>query len=512
MANPKHIKWLLDGVESWNARREQEDFEPDFADANIYEEFHKAGKINSDGHIPLSRINLSRASFLESRLSSRFTTGGAVFRHANLRFANLQNSQLANSRLDGAVLCGANLTGANLSSASLCGAKMSSARLHGTELFQADLTDAKLGLAYCVNANLSSATLVGTDLATANLTGTDLGWSRPWEAKLYQDSDSSSRAYTNAGYDKRINCIADLIKKCFDLRAHHADDVLYFRGEHTNTWELRPSVMRSSQGDVVSLRVRESDMLLELMSRRPEDFNDTTSALAQWVLAQHHGLKTRLLDVTRNPLVALFAACESDRNTGRVHVFSVPRELVKPFNSDTISIIANFSKLSRDEQYLLLGWTGDDIEEREPDSQFQYIYENAMRRLYHLIRQEKPHFKERIDPRDLFRVFVVEPQQLFERIRAQSGAFLISAFHERLERSEVLHWNPGIPIYDHYTLEVPKKKKQRILNELRLLNITRETLYPGLDEAAKAVTQRHLALIVHKGNPGLFKFNADIPR
>ena len=34
-------------------------------------------------------------------------------------------------------------------------------------------------------------------------------------------------------------------------------------------------------------------------------------------------------------------------------------------------------------------------------------------------------------------------------------------------------------------------KKQPILDELRLLNITRETLYPGLDEAAAAVIQRH---------------------
>ena len=89
----------------------------------------------------------------------------------------------------------------------------------------------------------------------------------------------------------------------------------------------------------------------------------------------------------------------------------------------------------------------------------------------------------------MFRVFVVEPQRSFERIRAQSGAFLISAFHERFERDEILKWNAGIPVYDHYMLTVSGKSKEYLINELRLLNITCESLFPGLDEAAKAVTQ-----------------------
>ena len=52
MANHEHIKWLLEGVDKWNARREQQDFDPDFVGANIYEEFQQSQKINKDGHIP----------------------------------------------------------------------------------------------------------------------------------------------------------------------------------------------------------------------------------------------------------------------------------------------------------------------------------------------------------------------------------------------------------------------------------------------------------------------------
>ena len=120
------------------------------------------------------------------------------------------------------------------------------------------------------------------------------------------------------------------------------------------------------------------------------------------------------------------------------------------------------------------------------------VLAEAKHHLYYSIRQEKPSFEQRIDPRDLFRVFIVEPQRMFERIRAQSGAFIISAFHERFERDEVLKWNKDIPIYSHFVLNVPRAKKEALLEDLRLLNVTRETLFPSVDEAATAITKRIL--------------------
>ena len=156
----------------------------------------------------------------------------------------------------------------------------------------------------------------------------------------------------------------------------------------------------------------------------------------------------------------------------------------------SIGVIANFAKLSRVEQNLLLG-VSDWSEGWEEDPQAVGTYSHVMQRLYDLIRQEKPAFEEKIDPRDFYRVFVVEPQQSFARIRAQAGAFLVSAFHERFERERILEWNSGIPAYGHFVFEVKRETKEHMSDELQLLNVTRESLYPGLDEAAKSVTDAH---------------------
>lgn len=444
MANPEHVKWLRkEGVEAWNRRRRDEKFQPDFRGADLF---------------------------------------------------------------------GFELDGVDLREAKLCDTILNVAKLNGADLEEADLTDAQLGMAELRNANLAFAKLIRTDLRGAKLVGANLLRAQPWRADLfmppsddaaflmpYRDEvtnqfDMQSDAEEEIA-EKEINNVASLLETCRTVREKYGYNSkynaiqFYFRGESCTSWELRPSVMRDA-----SIRwmegEKEGKMLLELMSRQPEAFSSLTSALAQWVLAQHHGLRTRLLDITRNPLAALFYACEkcktiddSGNKDGRLHVFAVPTNLIKPFNSDAISIATNFAKLFEGEQALLLGNIG----------RYRDEYHEAMGRLYHFIREEKPYFKERIDPRDFFRVFVVEPQQSFERIRAQSGAFLISAFHERFERDEIRKCNAGVPVYGHFMLKVPEVRKEPILKELRLLNITRETLFPGLDEAARAITRRYFS-------------------
>ena len=483
MGNAEHLKWLQEGVESWNQRRSHQEFRPDFRDMDL-------------GGVELLFADLKDARFGVDLAS---TTETDMERTVDLSYTQFS---------------GANLTRAEFFRANLTESNFVIANLSGARFWDVDLTGANFLMAKDFRGTqFRECKLVGANLSDADLAGADFPLSKPWEARLFGPNilvgmpPESLRNYSICGIDDLLNFCRKLTKLTGE------DKVLYFRGESRCSWDLSPSVMRDH-----TLHSAEGKMLNDLMTRQPEAFDGLDSALAQWVLAQHHGLKTRLLDITRNPLVGLFYACafacndkshaevgeQMDCNNrrhngedGRLHVFTVPRSLVKTFNSDSVSVVANLAKLSRSEQNLLLGKTKEDTKNDEfltgADNVVQgpELFGSAKHHLYYAIRQEKPSFEEKLDIRDFFRVFVVEPQRMFERIKAQSGAFLVSAFHERFEPNEVQWCRDGIP-YQHHVLEVPNANKGELLQDLQLLNVTMETLSPSVDESASAITQQYM--------------------
>ena len=478
MADSEHLELFLEGRVAWNKHRRDHDFVPDLSGEDVATRLRDAQIVSREGTPDLRLIDLSKALL-----------SGCNFSNTLLDGANLSKADLGLTCFNNARLVHADLTGAQLQGASLLGA---------------DLTEAKLKRAYLQDSDLKGTKLADADWVGANLTG-----SRFWRASMSSVSSEEWELYPHASLDEKVETISDVLRQIKALKEHYKSNhlnetpIFYFRGESKDGWYLTPNVMRQSEDDDNSLRDVEGTMLVDLRSRRAEDFSAATSALDQMVMAQHYGLPTRLLDVTRNPLVALFHASQKRKEcpepNGRLHVFAVPRFLVKPFNSDTISIVSNFANLRRSEQNLVLGKTDEETKcDVDPDYDAEWdpgsLYGLAMNRLYQFIRLEKPSFQERMNPKDLLRVFVVEPRQSFERIRAQSGAFLLSALHESFEEEAIREWCDDLPIYHHYSLSVPSGCKGAIEEDLATFNITYETMLPGLDQAATSVMAKYRKL------------------
>ena len=252
----------------------------------------------------------------------------------------------------------------------------------------------------------------------------------------------------------------------------------FFRGHDDAAFELTPSLLRKNSHGAWQIMPNEDRLCKELLIAHYDEFQGDQFCFDRLVRMQHYGLPTRLLDISSNPLVALFFACyrapsllDSD---GEVIVFQVSSKKMKYYDSDTVSCLANLSNLTYAQK--------NEIDLKLDIDAFNDT--KVARKLLHHVKSEKNFFERRIDPEDLGSIVCVKAKRTNTRIKSQSGAFLLFGHEATLPETG----QDGVEIF-----RVTISSKQSILKQLDRLNVNTTTVYPSIDQTALHLRERYLA-------------------
>ena len=248
-------------------------------------------------------------------------------------------------------------------------------------------------------------------------------------------ADSNSRIEGKLVYEPKkislsiIKSVSDFLVFVKDFKKKNlktsSDTTLYYRGHNTFDFKLVPSLYRNA-----NFKKNETNMKGDTLQMFPE-LRKESSEINLMAHFQHNGLPTKLLDITSNPLVALFFACFADANTksknedGRLFIFVVENEkLLNPEEADKALQIS--SKM----------------------------------------------------PVPLY----VKSDAVNDRLKPQAGAFIL--FPNNNEIEDELTKNKQV-------LLIPAEQKEEILKELRILGIDEYFIYPEFEHFCKALRQKY---------------------
>lgn len=286
---------------------------------------------------------------------------------------------------------------------------------------------------------------------------------RPWEISF------DAYDFSPKNESSTIGSIRTLFEKLEGELEDTKDYHIFYRGQSDKKYGLLPSIYREE-----ALIRNEDKIFRDIIAQCPTDFKGSASTFEKLVKMQHYSLPTRLLDITTNPLVALYFACDNDETDGKLFRFEVKTSDIKYFDSDAVSIVSNIAK--RPVDFSIEKYRDSDCED--------FNSQTDIACLLHEIKCEKPHFQNVIDSKDIERVFCVKPMFDNPRIIRQSGAFFLYGIDGCKSK-------PAILDFEYKMYIIGKAHKKKIRKQLEALGIDKSTLFPEVEHVAEHIKEKY---------------------
>ena len=286
------------------------------------------------------------------------------------------------------------------------------------------------------------------------------------EEKIFNKDEMES-------YGIEITSVSSFINEVNNIKEdlYGSNEELFFRGQKTDFWDVIPSIFRCD-----FLSVEHTLMQVPLL-KAPYEFISINNDFEIMTKYQHYGMCTRLLDLTTNPLVALYFACEE---YGDVCYKGIKdKEDIKTQEANGVIF---FNKRYPESTNKI------DIKVISSLSQVDLSNDNTLESILRKLTERKAISKELEEFIKIIQNnYIVVPSYNNERLSRQCGMFLLAGcfnfvYTESITESRIEKGYKDLrDEFDRKFFYIPGEKKKEILEELDTYNINEATLFPELE-------------------------------
>ena len=239
-----------------------------------------------------------------------------------------------------------------------------------------------------------------------------------------------------------------------------------FRGQSRSSWDLTTSLERTLKPFLPEYQRKDKtqsvkeweDAIVRLFKREAPNYliGRLPETEIEWLaLMQHYGAPTRLLDWTTSPYAACYFALENAEEEPCCAVWAV-----------NITYFQRFA--------------------------FMVIQQHGGYDLTKPLRRYDPHYLDLVLNEQILGVFPVEPFRRNERLMFQQGMFLVPGNPERTFMANFRTAVHGADWLENCIrkIVIPAGLRSQVLFDLEKMNITRATLFPGIDGFAQSLRYR----------------------